>query len=83
MAETLTRKDEEHETAENEFQNERRGLQKQLATLREQMEGCQRMRSEAEDKVRELRDRLEEQSVSSQQYPESLEKEMQERLSKR
>ncbi len=158
MAETLTRKDEEHETAETQFQSEKRELERELSSLRsevedyrrrlaalqeggtttrkdneeliiarnemrelqqqlaslrgraesyqrqyaslqeqvqeyqrreevlrEEIEGCERARSEAEDNVRELRVKLEERSSTSSHhyYPENLEKEMQDRLSKR
>ena len=49
--------------------------------MRDEIKGCKCAQTEAEDKVRELQEWLEEQSTSSLQYPENLEKEMQYHLS--
>ena len=68
----------------HEYQRREEEYQRRDEILREEIEGCERARSEAEDKVRELRDQLENHSsTSSLQYPDNLEKEMQDRLSKR
>ena len=68
----------------HEYQRREEEYQRREDILREEIEGCERARSEAEDAVMKLRAQLEEQSsTSSLQYPDNLEKEMQDRLSKR
>ena len=73
-----------------ELQKQVREYQRQEVLFCEQREGYQRMQSETDDKIKQLQEQLKKyggQSTASatttQQYPDNLEKEMQERLSKR
>jgi len=62
MAETLTRKDEEHETAESEFQSERWGLLHRLTTMEEALmrkdEELTSIEGEFHDERKELQQQL-------------------------